>query len=29
MSGFLSVDDLARGSYDLAGTVLEASTPVH
>ena len=29
MSGFLSVDDLARGSHDLAGTVLEASMPVH
>lgn len=29
MSGFLSVDDLAHGSHDLAGTVLEASTPVH
>jgi len=29
MSGFLSVDDLARGSYDLAAIVLEASTPVH
>lgn len=29
MSGFLSVDDLARGSHDLAGTVLEASTLIH
>lgn len=29
MSGFLSIDDLARGSHELAGTVLEASTPVH
>lgn len=29
MSGFLSVDDLARSSHDLAGTVLEATTPVH
>ena len=29
MSGFLSVDDLAHGSHDLAGTVLEASTLVH
>lgn len=29
ISGFLSVDDLARGSHDLAGTVLEASTLVH
>lgn len=29
MSGFLSVDDLAHGSHDLAGTVLEASTMVH
>ncbi len=29
MSGFLSVDDLAHCSHDLAGTVLEASTSVH
>jgi len=30
MVGFLSVDDLARSSHDLAGEVIEAvSTPVH
>ncbi len=29
MAGFLSVEDLARGSRDLASSVLEASTPVH
>ena len=29
LSGFLSVDDLARASYDLAGAVLEAATPIH
>lgn len=29
MCGFLSVDDLAHSSHELAGTVLEASTPVH
>jgi CBS domain-containing protein len=29
MVGFLSVDDLARSSYSLASSVLEASTPVH
>ena len=29
MSGLLSVDDLARCSHDLAGTVLEAAAPVH
>ena len=29
MAGFLSVDDLARSSHDLASTVLEASTPAH
>lgn len=27
--GFLSVDDLAHGSHDLAGAVLEAATPIH
>lgn len=27
--GFFSVDDLVRGSKELAGTVLEAATPVH
>lgn len=27
--GFLSVDDLAHSSHDLAGAVLEAATPVH
>jgi len=29
LSGFLSVDDLARASSDLAGAVLEAATPIH
>lgn len=29
VTGFLSVDDLARVSGDLAGAVLEAATPVH
>jgi CBS domain-containing protein len=29
MAGFLSVDDLARSSHDLASSVLEASTPAH
>ena len=29
MTGFLSVDDLARTSSDLAGAVLEAATPIH
>ena len=29
ISGFLSVDDLARSSHDLASTVLEATTPIH
>jgi len=29
MVGFLSVDDLARNSHDLASSVLEASTTVH
>ncbi|WP_455217432.1 CBS domain-containing protein [Kaarinaea lacus] len=29
MSGFFSVDDLAHGSHDLAGAVLEATTTVH
>ncbi|UCE76625.1 MAG: CBS domain-containing protein [Gammaproteobacteria bacterium] len=29
MAGFLSVEDLARGSHDLASSVLEASTPAH
>jgi len=29
MAGMLSVDDLARGSHDLAGAVLEAAIPVH
>ena len=28
-AGILSVDDLARGNHDLAGAVLEASTPLH
>lgn len=27
--GFLSVDDLAHCSHDLAGAVLEAATPMH
>ena len=27
--GFLSVDDLAHNSYELASSVLEASTPIH
>ena len=27
--GFFSVDDLVRGSRELAGAVLEAATPVH
>lgn len=27
--GFLSVDDLAHSSYELASSVLEASTPIH
>ena len=27
--GFFSVDDLVRGSKELAGEVLEAATPVH
>lgn len=27
--GFLSVDDLARGSHEMASTVLEASTQAH
>lgn len=27
--GFLSVEDLAHGSHDLAGAVLEAATPIH
>lgn len=27
--GFLSVDDIAQTSHDLAGAVLEAATPVH
>ncbi len=29
MAGFLSVDDLAHGSHELASTVLEAAMPVH
>lgn len=29
LTGFLSVDDLARASYELAGAVLEAATPTH
>jgi CBS domain-containing protein len=29
MVGFLSVDDLARCSHELAGEVLEAAAPVH
>jgi CBS domain-containing protein len=29
IAGILSVDDLARGSHDLAGAVLEAAIPVH
>jgi CBS domain-containing protein len=29
LAGLLSVDDLARTSHDLAGTVLEAAGPVH
>ncbi len=27
--GLLSVDDLAHGSHELAGAVLEAATPIH
>ena len=29
IAGFFSVDDLVRGSKELAGAVLEAATPVH
>ena len=29
IAGMLSVDDLAKGSHDLAGEVLEATTPIH
>lgn len=29
MEGFLSVDDIARVSHELAGAVLEAATPIH
>ena len=29
MAGLITVDDLARGSHDLAGAVLEAATPIH
>ena len=29
LSGVLSVDDIAKGSYDLAGVVLEASAALH
>ena len=29
MTGFLSVDDLARYSHELAGEVLRAATPTH
>lgn len=29
MTGFVSVDDIARSSHELASTVLEASAPIH
>ncbi|KON32320.1 hypothetical protein AC478_00630 [miscellaneous Crenarchaeota group-1 archaeon SG8-32-3] len=29
LAGLLSIDDLARTSHDLAGTVLEANRPIH
>lgn len=29
LEGFLSVDDIARVSHELAGAVLEAATPIH
>lgn len=29
LEGFLSVDDIARVSHNLAGAVLEAATPIH
>jgi CBS domain-containing protein len=29
LAGILTVDDIARGSHDLAGAVLEAATPIH
>lgn len=29
LAGFFSVDDLVRGSHELAGAVLEAATPIH
>ena len=29
LAGLLSIDDLARTSHDLAGSVLEAASPVH
>ena len=29
LAGFFSVDDLVRGSHELAGAVLEAALPVH
>ena len=29
MAGFITVDDLARGSHELAASVLEAVAPVH
>lgn len=29
ISGFLSVDDIARASQELAGSILEAATPTH
>jgi len=29
IAGLLSVDDLARGSHDLAGEVLEATISMH
>ena len=29
LEGFLSVDDIALASHDLAGAVLEAATPIH
>ena len=29
LAGFFSLDDLVRGSHELAGAVLEAATPTH
>ena len=29
LAGFFSIDDLVRGSHELAGAVLEAATPIH